>query len=354
MKKLLFLWVSLAILLFSVIVINIAPIIKGKVGSYYPFYSCGKYSDRYKYAEKEAKNFSSNKDKDKYLNPIKKEKTRCDRRKAMNGLEYVVCNLNIIFGFVCAFAGFLLYFNVGNLGNDGKYIGLIGLGCGAVGFVLILVYVIESGLTFTDVSSEQLRDFNFNVDDYGGFYDYPYDYQPKIDSDGAYLKWNGSKNKYECIFYKEDKEDSVFLKYSDYGNKYLNYKKDMHFDDNKSNHYTKCSKTFPDRSLYNICDILSKQSKEDISSQYTPLSSLTEKISYLDNNGKSIYCDKLYPSSLTSTLTPTTVKFKITYDYWLTSLIFCCFIMVLYIVLALFGFLLFREPGSSGTPVPNK
>ena len=58
----------------------------------------------------------------------------------MNGLEYVVSNFNFIFEFVCAFTGFLLYFKIGNLGNDGKYIGLIGLSCGAVGFILTWIY----------------------------------------------------------------------------------------------------------------------------------------------------------------------------------------------------------------------
>ena len=137
--------------------------------------------------------------KDEILKPIKKEKTRCDRRKAMNGLEYVVSNVNIIFGFVCAFAGFLLYFNIGNLGNDGKYIGLIGLGCGVVGFVLSLAYVIESGLVFTDVDGELLN-INSNY----------ISYQAKIDSDGAYLKWNDSKKDMNAYSIKKIKRIHSF------------------------------------------------------------------------------------------------------------------------------------------------
>ena len=170
MNKLLFLCVSLAILLVSVIFTNVAPIIKKQVGFNCSYYACGLYSDRYNYAKKEAKDFCSELINE-CLDPIKKEKTRSDRRKAMNGLEYVVSNFNFIFGFVCAFEGFLLYFKIGNLGNDGKYIGLIGLGCGAVGFVLTLVYVIESGLVFTDVTGE-LRTFNILTGiTFNGFYD---------------------------------------------------------------------------------------------------------------------------------------------------------------------------------------
>ena len=158
----------MAILLVSVIFTNVAPIIKKQVGFNCSYYACGLYSDRHNYAKKEAKDFCSEL-KNEYLEPIKKEKTTCDRRKAMNGLEYVVSNFNFIFGFVCVFEGFLLLFKIGNLGNDGKYIGLIGLSCGAIGLILTWVY------------------------------DYP-SYKVKIDSDGASLKWNGSKSKYECIF----------------------------------------------------------------------------------------------------------------------------------------------------------
>lgn len=351
MNKLLFLCVSLAILLFNVIFTNLAPIIKKKVGYNWPYYACGLYSDKYNYAKNEVKGYSSEL-KDEYLNPIKKEKTRCDSRKAMNGLEFVVSNLNFIFGFVCAFAGFLVYFKIGNLGNDGKYIGLIGLGCGTIGFVLTLVYVIESGLVFTDVTGE-LRNFNFNfnmvTNTFNGLYDYP-SYEIKIDSDGASLKWNDSKKKYECIFYKKNKEDSLFLKYSDLGNKYLNYKKEIHFDDKISYYYSNCQNPIPISNFYYYCSLLSTTSNDEISKTYSFLKNyINDKIFYYDNDHNKIECDKLYNFSAR-----TINEQKIIYDYWLTSLIFSCFIMVLYIVLALFGFLLFREPAGSGTPVPNK
>ena len=51
----------------------------------------------------------------------------------------------------------------------------------------------------------------------------------KVDSESAHLKWDDSKGGYVCIFYNKDKKDSVYLKYSDYGNKYLNYNKDIYF-----------------------------------------------------------------------------------------------------------------------------
>ena len=341
MKQLLFLCISLAILLFSVIVINVAPIIKGKVGGDWSFYACKMYSDSYNIAKKDS--YPDSKTKDDTLDRIKKDKTRCDRRKAMNGLEYVTANLNIIFGFICAFAGFLVYQKIGNLGGDSKYIGLIGLGCGVIGFVLTLVYVIESGLIFTDLD---IRD----LDDTGNV---------RIDSDGAFLEWDSGKKKYTCIFYKKDKEDSVYLRYSDYHKKYLNYYKDISFDNNDKYYiYHQCRfDTIPKRSLFEFCEVLEKKTYQELQNDNAHLyylSSLYENPHHyvVDNDSQNQKdCKKLlYLSNYDE---PNTSNYyKIIYDYWVTSLIFSCLIMVLYIGLAIFGFLLFKDGGSNGSSGP--
>ena len=75
MKQLLFLCISLAILLFAVIVTNVAPIIKGRVGGDWPYYSCKIYSDFYDLAKKSDWYDGDYKVKDNYLDKIKKEKT---------------------------------------------------------------------------------------------------------------------------------------------------------------------------------------------------------------------------------------------------------------------------------------
>ena len=41
------------------------------------------------------------------------------------------------------------------------------------------------------------------------------------------MEWDDNKKSYICIFYDKDNKDSLYLKYSDYRNKYLNYKKDV-------------------------------------------------------------------------------------------------------------------------------
>ena len=355
MKNLIFLFISLAILLFSIIVTNITPIIIGKVGSKWSFYACKLYSEYYDSINKSLKQISSitQKEKDAYLDPIKKEKTRCDRRKAMNGLEYVISNLNIIFGFICAFAGFLLYKNIGNLGSDGKYIGLIGLGCGVVGFVLTLVYVIESCLVFTDVDSELKDSFDINI------YNSIIPYNIRIDSDGTFLEWDNDKKRYNCIYYKEDDEYSLYLKFSDYNNKYLNYYKDIEIPDNKKYYmYRQCRSAIT--SKYDVpyyCEQLSEKTDEEIDNSYDYiLKNLVKKmIEYSSEDGKiKGDCEKIYFYDSTKNNDK-----KIIYDYWLTSLIFSCLIMLLHLGLALFGFLLFKKggsdsSGSSSSPITIK
>ena len=136
----------------------------------------------------------------------------------MTGLEYASLNINMASGFICAILGLLLYLNVGN--SIGKITGLIGLGCGAIAFVLTLVYIIEAGIIFTQhVDRKNYNIFAFRYSDVGA----------RIDSDGAFLKGDDSKKSYVCIFYKKDKEDSLYRRYSDYGNKYLNYNSDIQF-----------------------------------------------------------------------------------------------------------------------------
>ena len=339
MKKLIFFAIASAILLFSIIVINIAPAINGLVeGKDWSARSCKYLSNIY---DENKKNQAS----DETLKSIKNWLNRCNRRQAMVGLEYVVSNLNIIFGFICALLGFLLFINVGNMG---KYTGLIGLGVGFVGFVLTFVYVIESGLVFDDI------DFDL-WDIWGGLgTSFNEDEHVRIDSDGAHLEWNG--NKYTCIFYKKDDEYSTSLRYSDYGNKYLSYNKDLNVLEGDNEFIFREHDFSPIQSggcIYTSIDNWSDCKKLDEGTSFTQLLNLNSKIKYYDDEGHSKGdCDKLYFIDMNNL--PTTNEKKILYDRWLTTLIFSCFIFLLNIGLAIFGFLLFRESGGSSGPVAIK
>ena len=75
MYKTLYFCFAGAILLFSVIVVNIAPAINHLIEDSYiiwPYQSCSYYNDQYKDAEKAT--YNSNEEKDKRLEQIKKKK----------------------------------------------------------------------------------------------------------------------------------------------------------------------------------------------------------------------------------------------------------------------------------------
>ena len=119
------------------------------------------------------------------------------KEKTYIGLEYSAFNIDVIFSFICAILGLLLY--SGN--NIGKIVGLIGLTSGALGFVLTFVYIIYSGIVFNnDVIGKNYAD----PDD-------PYDdLEVATKSNGAVLEWKD--NKYVCIFYDKDNKDKLYRK----------------------------------------------------------------------------------------------------------------------------------------------
>lgn len=328
MYKILYFCMAGGILLFSVIVVNISPAINNLGGiQSWSQESCKYSADTYK-NEKDKKvcsgsdilNCHLTQDKKDYtVDRYKREKNRCERRQAMVGLEYAALNWNLVFGFICALLGFCLFFN---LGDAGKIASFGGLGAGIVGFVLTFVYVIESGLVFTDKADHYVND------DYQG---------PRIASDGSFLEWDNSKHAYTCKFYKKKNYDSVSLRFSDFGNKYLHYNKDLSFNPEKIKEEYGCStqylentgKWFSHPSSYKDCKDQDELPASQTGSQTT---------NDLTNKG----CDKIYYLQSFSNN-----SYKVIYDRWLTTIILCCFIMLLDIGLALFGFLV--NNGSKGT-----
>ena len=335
MKNLIFLCVASAVFILSVIVLNYAPTITGLVGkgkydqngnviySYgWADFPCRYYSDIYNELEdKPESDWGKNENKQIHLDLLKEGKNDCLRKKAMIGLEYSAFNLDVIFGFVCAILGILLY-----SGNKvGKIAGLIGLGGGAIGFVLTLVYVIYSGIVFNnDVIGKKfhhddfLSDLNIN----------PYTGNPTLESDGAFMEWKDSANTYVCIFYDKDNKDKLYQKYSDYGNKYLNYyyysKKDESADYYK---YTICTSSSVDwETCKNYDEGTGRFQRRSI---------------YNDKTEKIGECDKIYVTG------SSTDEKKNLYNSWVTTIVFGCFIFVLDAVLAVFGFLVYKD--SSGT-----
>lgn len=317
MQKLIFLCVALGILLLSIIVVNISPL--GYLDTYnWTITPCSYISDNIKYYED---NFKGSKDdKDKMLKPLRKNRNRCNRRKAMIGLYYTAYNLDIVSAGICALLGLLVYLKVGDID---KITGLIGLGCGFVGFVLTLVFVIESGLIFNDIDGSG---------------------NPRIDSDGAVLKWDDSKNSYVCIYYDKENEEAVLRRYSDWGNKYLSYRKDVSMAVEEKNYKYQssygCIKNNFNFYLpnYNLGNDLNDYCKAISDGDYKE-----PKKKFYENSSSNIIgeCDRLYYVKSED------LEKKIVYDRWLTSIILSCFIFLLNIGLAIFGFLLFNGSGKT-------
>ena len=344
MKNLIFLCIATCIFIFSLIVLNFAPSINGLVGKghyslwgspvadndntnqdlYFGFadYPCSRYTDRYNDIKDGVRTFTgAQEDKDKFLDQLKDGKNDCLRKKAYIGLEYSAFIIDVIFSFVCAILGLLLY--SGN--NIGKILGLIGLASGAVGFVLTFVYIIYSGIVFNnDVIGKNY--WSTSINPYSGL-------DLATTSNGAVLEWKD--NKYVCIFYDKDNKDKLYRKYSNYGLKYINY---FHLNGkDKDDEYYK----------YNYC--ITGMGTQSINWENCKkfdegsLAFSTNKIEIIDNGNKKGDCDKIYVNEYSGT----NEKKKL-YDYWVLTIVFGCFIFVLDIGLAIFGFLIFKDNGTSG------
>jgi len=189
--------------------------------------------------------------------------------------------------------GFLHYFDVGK--SIEKISGLIGLITGAIIAIMTCIYVGYSASIFNNgvIRSSSLI---------------------KLYSNRAYLKWKDGKYRRP---YDEDKvtEDSdiQYAKYRDLGKKQYNYDSKYYkeFDDSNSE-YQKC--------------------KDDTFSYTQQKTYGSEKCEYIwDKDG----------------VTNDSVKYKYAHDNWLTAIILSVFIVACGLGLAVFGFLLFKNSGSS-------
>jgi len=295
-NNLFFVLISCVSICFTIIVICNGPVIN-HFGIFSPYENCKILSDKYDNAKKTST--LSDEDKKSY----KKKINKCKRDKAMYGLEYSSLIMDIFFSFVCCLLGFLNYYGVAK--GFEKIIGIIGLASGVICFIMTLVYICYSGYIFTNDST--------------GI--------GKLDKDGSYAEWKDGK--YICTFYDKDDEDAVLAKYSDLGKKQYNYNKDNYYNSEKLS----CIITETEGSFsyeVNPC-------KSSPNGEINP--------SRPQYNGKD--CDKLYYKQKNDSIAN-----KYFYDRWVTSIIFGVFVIACSIGLALFGFLIFKDSGSSGhTPV---
>ena len=193
-KIVIFLFIALAILIFSIISICVAPVFNNILEKFSNWgqLNCQKYADIAKFSKDLDDRF-----KNEYLRDL------CYRQNAMYGLEYSSLIIDIAIGFLCGQLALLHYFQVGK--SFEKTTGLIGLVGGAIGFILTLVYVCYSGYIFNnDVA-------------YGTNY-------PKLFPNGAFYKLDDQQNKITA--FSNDKEyKAEYIKYKDLGDCQYNYNK---------------------------------------------------------------------------------------------------------------------------------
>ena len=290
-KILIFLCISTAILVLSLITICISPIINNiKVNvngdewsiSKWRTLNCKIFADREN---------SENVELD-HIQKLKKMKTLCNRKKAMHDLEFASLIINLVLGFLCSNLSLLHYLNVGK--DFEKKTGMIGFITGIICFILTFVYVCFNGYIFNnDIAYAEVYDNNADPSN-SNFFSGGIE---KLFPNGASHKVVNSQ--YIRPNANEKDDDSLYVKYKDLGKKQYNY----------------------DSKLY--------------------------KTYY--GNGISDPCKSLDPSCEYIFQTPpeTSVENKDLYDRWITVLILGIFIIACNIGLIIFGFLLFKSGGDS-------
>ena len=295
---------SCSILILSIININTGPIVTLAVGSDWGDLNCQLLKDEYDYLleEEELDDEGEQEYEFYYGDPI----DRCHFRTGMYYLEHITFVIDIAIGFICGLLGFVHYINIAR--ELVPKTGLIDFGCGIVGFILTLIYIVYNGLVYTkDFYVLNQIDLFFET----GIY--------KRNGEGVYAEMV-SPGKYKCLFYKDYGDYySLIAKYSDYIKKQYNYNKDLYYNYFDNDVINKCT---DDSYIYDC-----------IYDEY-----LEEIITYTDNNGDYHLCPKLYLEPL-EVIFPRNISNK-----FLATLIFSILICLCSLGLIIFGFLLFLTP----------
>jgi len=285
--------ISCAILALSVINLSIGPIVTKKVGEDWDQDNCEYYSDRYANAKKSNPNMDEAKKKD-YEYDI----SNCSNKKAMYNMEYTSFIFNMAIGFICVLLG-LYGFQKEVLPKTG----IIGMACGALGFILTLVYVIYNGVVYTNYYTDEDEIY-------------------KRDGDGAFAEWKDDILQYECYYFTDYGDTRGFYaKYSDLIKSQYNYNYNLNksfFEDyDKSN----CTRSNPSDDCKN--------------------GNIIDPIIYRDINYNPHMCQKLYYHD------PTEFTNYKNYDIsarFLTVLLLSIVILLCYCGLIFFGFMLNKDP----------
>ena len=340
MKNLIFLCSSIFIIILSIICLCLGP----AINFLHEYRPCNSLVDQYNYDKKKLEKDEPTLDEDtkeKYLSILKEPSTNCYRHKAMIGLEFSAFIINVVFALFCT-----LFF----LLNKIKIVGFLGTFTGLVGFVLTFFYVIYSGIIFT-------QEIIGKTDDYTDPY---YSARPRIKSNGAFLEWDSDKKTYTCIFYSKNHNDSLYMTYSDLGNNYLYYLKERDNPDidERNNMFSQCvgrenyyygyeydfdPNIDPPTNLYDYCRML-----DESIIKYTFDGN---KKKYANKKNQTEECEEILMDEDRIDVDTSSNFEKIFYQYWVTTLVFSCFIFVLDLVLLIIGVLFIKNQDESGEPL---
>ena len=286
-KGLLFFCCSCCILVLTIINLSIGPVISGRLRNWGTL-NCKADKD----AWDDAKDAPGHNDDDIKYNE-KYEYNKCTREKGMHDMEYTAFIFDVVIGFVCGLIGLLHLFDLKK--DFVSNTGLIGLACGFVGFVLTFVYIIFNGLVYTSV------------------------YTPYYKRDGDYAFAEKDGDNFKCFYFdNEHNGKSIYAKYSDLGKKQYNYKYDWSKD-------IKTNCKISSDTIIKLC------AAEEIPSSLKGTAG---------THGTYAGCDYLYLDTHISN----EITNKDLSDRFLTALILSLIVCLANIGLALFGFLLFRNP----------
>ena len=289
-KGLLFFCCASCILILTIINLSIGPIISGaitrKFGINPGTLNCKEAKDE---LDKDKDDSTKTDDEIKYGSEY--EYNSCQRGKGMHDMEYTAFIFDIVIGFVCGLIGLLHLFDLKKdfVANTG----IIGLICGIVGFVLTFVYVIFNGLVYTTYDT--------------GIY--------KRNGDYAFAEKEG--NDFKCLYFdNKNNEHSIYATISDFGKKQYNYKKEWSKDIK-----TQCKVSSDTIIQFCIAEEIPTSLKGTAGTTYSG-------------------CDNLH----IDTHIQYGIENKDLSDRFLTTLILSLIVCLGNIGLALFGFLLFRDP----------
>lgn len=281
-KSFIFLCISSAILVLSIIVICISPIINNfEIKNPTLSWSFAKWRNL------NCKIFEDQEKSDTLpLDDIQKMKTLknlCRTKKGMHDLEYAALIIDLIIGIVCTNLSLFIYFNVNK--NIVKNVGLIGLIVGIIGFIITFIDVGFSGYIFDNAPA--FREVNYNYFKgastsimSGGI--------TKLFPNGATTKVDGTN------VYDNDKSYfSKYVKFKELGQKQYNYDKKTYKAYNQDD---RCRSSDPSNCEY-----------------------LYDRPPYIN------------------------YEYKDLHDRWLTTIIFSVFIFACNAGLSIFGFLIFKN-----------